>query len=277
MVLLMSFSDKIIIKDHLNKTNEIKKKQSPFVKTTFDVYDQFGNLLQSTENQTVLGGAINVLQECWGVLSPLQISSINDILGIATDGVVTGPHKVCLFGVGIGGSGEGIGTVVEPKFYEREIVDMVPLRVALPESLTTEEVDKYWLKEDNGDGKVKYYLKKFEIEPEIKILWKDGVDDEDGTEVQTGVHNTTRTEPIETFVEMILKITKKDIREWFEINGEIELARFNSIGIFTGALGTLGDNSEDYKNVKLFSKININNEMLNYAKELTMVYRVYSS
>ena len=38
---------------------------------------------------------------------------------------------------------------------------------------------------------------------------------------------------------MVLKISKKDIREYFELHGDIEQTRVNSIGLFTGCLRTL--------------------------------------
>jgi len=39
----------------------------------------------------------------------------------------------------------------------------------------------------------------------------------------------------------------------------------------------LADNSIDYKQVQLFSKLNFYNEMLNLAKDLTFIYRIYAS
>jgi len=269
------------LKDKINPRDMIKsiKHASPFVRTEVIFQDECGVELDRYENQTVLGGAITVLEKCWGITSTLVIDTINNIMGIANTGVAVDPKDVvvCLFGVGTGGSGDAIGTVKDVKFYEREVFDMVPLRFTDPINLTTEELTKYWFKSVQPDGRIAYYMKKFEIPPIIKVLWKDAQGDEDGSEVENGVHNTNRTEPIETFVEMVLKITKKDIREWFEETGNIELARFNSIGLFTGALGTLADSTQDYKNVKMIAKLNIGNEMLEYAKELTIIYRIYTS
>jgi hypothetical protein len=271
----------ILLKDRISTNDTISKKKhsSPFPRTEVIIKDEFGVILDRYENQTVLGGAITVLEQCWGVTSPLVVDTLNNIMGIANTGPAADPSDslVCLFGVGTGGSGDAIGTVKEVKFYEREITDMVPLRFTDPVNLTPDELLKYWFKAPQGDGRNAYYLKKFEIDPVIKVLWKDAEGDEDGSEVEVGVHNTNRTEPIETFVEMVLKVTKKDVREWFEETGNIELARFNSIGIFTGNLGTLADASQDYKNVKLIAKLNFGNEMLEYAKELTIIYRVYTS
>ena len=240
-----------------------------------------GETLFETENQIVLGGALFTLEKLFGVQSPLTVDYLNDIMGIATTGtpvteIYPKDNVVCLFGVGIGGSGDTISSVKDVKFYEREIFDMIPFRVT-SDTLPVGEADKYWFKKQMPDGKTAYYLKTFEAPPQIKVLWKDGQGDEDGTEVENGVHETNRTDPIETFVEIILKVNKKDCREWFELNGNIEQARVNSIGLFTGVKSDIGIGQYDYKQVKLFSKLNINNEMLTLAKDLTIVYRIYTS
>jgi hypothetical protein len=232
-------------------------------------------------NQIVIGGALFVLEKVFGIQSPLAIDYLNNIMSIANTGapiteIYPKENTVCLFGVGIGGSGDTINTVHDVKFIEREIMNMIPLRLTAT-ALDVGDVGKYWFRKLESSAKTSYYLKRFETTAVIKALWADGEGDEDGTEVEANVHTSVRTEPIETFVEMILKITKKDCREFFEDAGNIEQSRINSIGLFTGVLGTLADTSSDYKQVKLFSKLNINNEMLTTAKDLTIVYRIYTS
>ncbi|WP_171567723.1 hypothetical protein, partial [Brevibacillus sp. MCWH] len=174
-----------------------------------------------------------ILEKLFGVKANLNVDYLNDIMGIANTGtpiteIYPKDNVVCLFGVGIGGSGDSISSVKPVDFKEREIMSMIPFRYT-SQSLPTADQNKYWFRKTNADGKTAYYLKRFETQPVIKALWKDATGDDDGTEVQNGVHTSTRTEPIETFVELILKINKNDCREWFEVNGNIEQARINSI------------------------------------------------
>lgn len=236
------------------------------------------------ENSLMLGGGIYVLEKLFGVTSSLEIADLNDIMNIATTGTpITEKHPkdhvVCLFGVGIGGAGDSITSVKDLNVKDREITGMVPFRVTA-EELNPSEKEKYWFRKKLESGETAYYLKSFESTPQIKPLWKDGEGDEDGSYIQEGVHTSQRPEDVEVFVEMILKIDKTDIREWFELNGEIEKTRINTIGLFAGIksdISALGDGSElDYKNVKLFSKLNIHNEMLVGSKELTIRYRIFS-
>jgi len=158
---------------------------------------------------------------------------------------------------------------------------MIPLRQTA-DPLTTSESKKYWFKRDieiNGIQKRQYFLKTFETLPEIKVLWRDGEGDEDGSEVGENVHTTPETNntPIETFIEITMNINKKDIREYFEDMGNVEVARLNSIALFTGIKSKISDTEEDFKQVKMFSKLNINNEVMTLAKDLTIAYRIYTS
>lgn len=259
----------------------IESKQGKVLRTKIIGLDTLtGDKLWEEENQIVLGGALFILEKCFNVEAPITVEYLNDIMGINTADPIEEKYPkqtgVCLFGVGTGGCGDASTSVVDVKYYEREIFDMVPFRVT-DEEMTGADINKYWFKRYEQDGKISYFLKSFENKPEIKVLWKDGEEGEDGSEVNSGVHNTDRTEPIETFVEMILKVNKKDVREYFEINGDIEAARINSIGLFTGILDVNEKGEPDYKQVKLFSKLNIPNEMLVLSKDITIVYRIYTS
>ena len=275
------------LQDNMSQTDKIAdsgmvqrvKHASPYCRTMVKAVDEFGQVLFQEENQVVLGGSLFTLEKVWGVESPLQVDTLNNIMGIATEGEPVTSKKdtfVCLFGVGYGGCGDTVKSVKDVKYYEREIFDMVPLRVTAGK-LTSQEEGQYFFKKKMQDSKPAYYLKKFEKTPTISVLWKDGQEGEDGTMVEEGVHATERQEPIETFVEMHLKITKKDVKEYFEMNGNIEEARINSIGLFTGVLVDLGGGNFDFKQVKLFSKLNIPNEALTLRKDMDIYYRVYTS
>ena len=282
--------EQINLNDKLNTEDRVCGKVEPMrvestqgkvLKTKIIGLDTItGDKLFEEENQIVLGGALFILEKCFNVESPITVDYLNNIMGVNTgepiEEIYPKDTHVCLFGVGTGGCGDASRSVVDVKYYEREIFDMIPFRIT-DEEFTGADINKYWFKRHEDNGKISYFLKSFENPAEIKVLWKDGEEGEDGSEVASGVHNTQRTEPIETFVEMILKINKKDCREFFEINGDIEAARVNSIGLFTGILSTNEYGELDYKQVKLFSKLNIPNEMLVLSKDITIVYRIYTS
>ena len=274
------------IYDGLTMEDLAVESRSPF-KTQITATDEFGDVLFTREhNMVVPGGALTVLEKLWNIRSSLVVDTINNIASInpatqSTSDTLTATNIVCLWGVGVGGSGDAFGSVKDVKFYEREIgsngntTEMVPFR-EVTAALTNTDAATYFMKKTLANGHYAYYGKVFETTPFIRTLWVDGAPGEDGTEVTANVYNTNRTQDIETFVEMHLKLEKTDIREYFENLGNIEQARVNTIGLFTGEKTTI-NGSPDYKNVKLFSKFNFDNESLSNKKEINFTYRIFAS
>ena len=273
----------------IEKFKNKEKQKSPF-RTEISACDEFGDVLFTLEhNMVVIGGAITVLEKMWNIRSSLMIDTINNINQInpavqSSTELLPQNDCVCLWGIGIGGSGDAFGSVRDVKYYEREIGqngqsnEFIPFR-CVTTALEGEDVQKKTLSKSVGTGFTAYYAKTFEDDPFIRSLWRDGVEGEDGTEVTDGVHNTQRTEDIETFVEMHMRIDQDDVREWFEMNGNIEQARFNTIGLFTARLTADGSGGYNATNVKLFTKFNFDNEALggSKSKTISIKYRIYAS
>lgn len=281
----ITLSDHITTRDYLtNGRGYIGKdgKVHRGSRTSITAVDSLGQILfEKEENTQVLGGAIHTLEELFKVKSELQIDTLNDILNIANDGPELTPEQlamtsICLFGVGTSGAGDVIGSVKDVDYRERELGEMIPMRVT-DQPLPSNEADRYGFRKLQDNGKTASYLKTFDTEPIIKVLWADGEGGEDGTKVEDNPHESPRTTPIDTFIEMQLTITTKDLREYFTDRGNIEAARFNTIGLFTGVLGEVGDGTQDYRNVKLYSKFNFNNESLDLPKNITFYYRIFMS
>lgn len=256
-------------------------------RTRLTARDEFGQLLfDREENMTVLGGAIFTLEKLWGIRSSLTIDTINNIDAINaaaqdTTTALTAGNLVCMWGIGIGGSGDAFGSVNTVHVYEREIgangtttTEMIPFR-AVNTALSTADKAKYFLaKAGTTSGYTFYYGKTFESTPFIRSLWQNGADGADGTEITTPPHASGSSLGIDTFVEMALKISATDVREWFTLNNNIAKCRINTIGLFTGEKNTAGT---DYQNVKMFSKFNFDNEPLNNTKEINFTYRIYAN
>lgn len=271
------------------KKDELKQQQNKTFRTSIDAIDQFGNVLFTRkQNNVVLGGSIYVLEKLLNVRSSLQAATLNDIMTInntnpaftATD-TIPQNHYMCLWGAGIGGSGDSIGSVKTVNFYEREIgsngnnAEMVPFRV-VDSILTGTDATQYFFRKQMANNQYGYYLKAFQSTPTIKILWNDGVDGEDGTEVTADVYNTNRTDAIEVFAEILLQLTQKDIREYFTMLGTIEKARVNTIALCCGIKQEISSGVYDYANVVMDTKLNFGNEMLE-NKDITFRYRIFTN
>ena len=202
---------------------------------------------------------------------------------------------VCLYGVGITGSATNSVTKPPVNFLEYSIQNslavederqltgtMIPFRYTANQ-LTDAERIKYFgkTKEWSADTveNIGYYLKRFESEPQIKHYWKAETDEFDSTNEVTQSEyypktSSTNSSTITSYTEMILKITTKDIKEWFDANNNIDATRINTIALFTGRYNKeLGD----YENVRLFSKLVINVENLSLEKDFDIIYRVFGS
>lgn len=242
---------------------------------------QLGEVLFEDDNHVLVGGSNYIIDKIFDISGGLQIDTLNSILGIGLSGdAITDKNArdniVCLFNVGVEGCGVAYTDVKDVKQQDRIVDGIVPFRV-VDAPLEGSDADKYWFRKTLEDGKIAYYLKTFESTPQRKNLWKDAGDDEDGSTVAANPHTSSKNVPIETFAECILKITSKDLREYFLLYEGLEHARFNSLGLCTGIKSTLSDGTMEYKCVTQFSKLNFGNELLHMDKDLTIIYRLYNS
>ena len=249
-----------------------------YAKDVNDKSDNPGELLHVDHNELVLPGALFLAEKLTNVDAPIQPKTINSDLGIAISESLGGihgkkrEHVICLFGVGIGGSGTNFNTVLPVNYNEREIKNFIPIRrVETGHDLSSVEKEKYFMKKvDNGF--YEYYLKKFEIDPTIKVEY-----DEPGNPAVPGEFDKQpSSRVINLYMQFNIKISKYDVREYFKTKGGgIKQARINTLGLFVGYPEGSHESTE-YKGVQLFSKLNFNNEPLdNETKELNIIYKIY--
>ena len=277
--------------DHIVLMEDFQSNHKSTFRTQIEARDEFGDILFTREeNLVVLGGALAVLEKLWNIRASFVVDTINNIMTIGdtdhdSDAKLTQNNFVCLWGVGTSGATDTFGNVHEVNFKEREIAsngngrtEMIPFRT-VPTSEVSAIDDAtarlYYLKKDLGNGYFAYYGKKFESTPEIYVYHRNGADGEDGTDdVPADVYQEENVYPLDVFVEMKLELAKTDVREWFESQGNVSKARINTVGLF---IGEYDATTKEYKDVKLFSKFNFDNESLANKKEIHFTYRVYAS
>jgi|SRR5574343_223192 hypothetical protein len=274
--------DALPLMEQLNpmQANVAKKHGIPMFKGILyeNITDDYGNtiLKKVNENTVVIGGAVLALEHLCNATSSWKPATLNTIYNV--NAAVTGDNAksfISLFGVGIGGSALTFGNVLTPDVKQRDVMSLIPLRTGA--SITGTDADKYFFRKDNGGGTYNWYLKEFNATPTIKSLWKDSaVSGVDGTEILEEIYNSERTEGVESLMEFSLKLNTSDVREYFESIGELNMARYNSIGLFTGQKVQISTGYYDYANVRLFSTVNINNRSVSLASESSYTYRVYS-
>ena len=238
-------------------------------------------IIEPQHNKITLGGILYILKSTFGVPSnKVKIKTLNQILGINMNGSPNPAAKSVIgFNIGLGGCGASYADEKIVLDQANIVPNIIPFRVvdSLDELGTT--ADKYWFRKVNSDGKYFCYIKTPETELEIHSLWKDSTEEgHDGNEVVDNPAESDRTEGIESFAELVFRISAKDLREYFELYDEAKYARFNSIGLCVGNIGhDLDTGDTELCNVIQFSVLNISNEMLHFDKDFTIIYRVFIS
>lgn len=280
-----------LIKDYMPlATGDLKMGAAPAVMPSKPAYrgvlfenleDEFGNpiLKKVSENTVVLGGAILALEHLGGIDANFKPSTLNTILGINKDVQYDGERPtVLLFGLGIGGSEIEFGSINAKDIKDRDIPNMVPLRVSTDPQLEGDDAGKYYMRKLGEDGVTySWYCKEFNEALKISSHWKNAAsDDEDGDEILADVYASQSTDEIETFMEIKIYLNIHDVREYFEHIGALDQARYNTLGIYTGNKIVLEDGTTDYVNVRLFAYTNFNNKDLTQKTESLYTYRIYS-
>ena len=269
-------------------------------------------VLSHLHNHITVGGINFILEKAFGTKAGIVIKNLNEKYGIGTNvhkaNIDDKGSRIMLFNIGLDGCGAAYSDIKEVLVQQNDVVpigednvygSMIPFRVVdVGESVTDDPGvgGPYWFKKtietEAADGtlikKDHYYLKEFEKpisgsvpNPEIINRWRDnGVDD--GTVVTDNPENSSRSEGIESYVEIVLRINRNDLREYFDTYQSKKDARFNSIGLCSGIKSSVYDEDNEttyfeYTDVRQISVLNFSNEMLHFEKDLTIIYRIYLS
>lgn len=285
--------DRLVLRDQVNASKKHQKTfrtkilygRDPYIDPRNGV-TYLGEVWDEEENETTVGGAVYVFEKLFNDRAPFQIPTLATQLGIDTgyeinpSDPVPGEHCVCLFSVGIGGAGDSSLSTYDTDFKVTKLNNIVPFRFT-EQALTEGEREKYYMKKtipatENEPERYAYYAKELDSHS-IKVLWDDAEgEDEDGSEVTTGDLDSDSPLDMIPFEEIVLKLSKKDIVEYFNYIGESDISRINELGLYTGIKKVVNGVTE-YHSVRLFAKSHINNEMLKYSNGLTIIYRIYSN
>ena len=252
------------------------------------ITNQFGSVLQKKKNIILLGGRRFTLEKLFNVELPKNRRvTLNELFSINQEGPELsglGPKQgkcVCLFGVGRGGSGLTFGSKNIPAEKEYNLYDMIPMRyVDANNDLTAEEKSKYYLRVPTEDGKfIAYYLKKFELDPElvVEIGGEEYYPNKAEDNLPTDWDELIERKDVDMSIQLRLKVSVDDVREYFiETDQGIEAARVNELATYLGYKPEGKEGWVDYLDIEAFSKLTFNNEPLDdETKELNIVYKFF--
>lgn len=278
----MPTDKKLTLFDHSNandsatiyRTNEKKKKGNMRGVVTFKKLGT-DEVLFTLENKVIIAGSQFMAMKAFDLNELVHLPTYNEALSL-DESVAHGTTplnvpKVCLFCCGTQGCGPE-SSQVYPVDYTGWIApagDLVPFRYCLPQNdLSAEERTKYFGRKTLAD-RYAYYFKAFESDPVLYMRYVDG------TPIEPTVYESENDSDAETFVEMQLRVTKDDFRDYFRATTSINDARINSISLLT-AWYTEGEGYKWYQDINPLTQLNFPNEpLIDLTKGIDITYHIY--
>ena len=284
-----------VIQDHAGMydrscKNIIEPEKGGPVKTKIIIKDHdTGEILQEIENKILVPGSQSAACKQFGILPIVELPTYNSELGLENS---LDPYSVqptnepitCLFCVGRDGFGTSPNEVfvvsntdrIEPKD------DILPFRYCDPANdLDKDQREVYFGRKIEESGKIGYYFKAFDTEPQLHIRYLDG------TEVTDKMWNIDSTQQIETYVEMRLTINRLDFRDYFDQVLGWDKADISTVSLLTtwytrDIIENPEAEPEDqikyrwYQDVLPFSKFNFEAESLtSLNRSIDFIYEIY--
>lgn len=257
--------------------------------TAMKLFDFDRNVLDNTPTyETMLGGLDN---GATGTTYPTTIIKNNSGATVGSIHDET-QRKIIGFCVGQGGAGIDISDVFNVKYCDRiSPDDIIPFRYPLASADDVDE-DMYKGKKTltvNGQSRVAYYFKAFSNTPNLVQNYVSTIGSfSDAVQPGTVYTNTASADDAQSYVELHLKITKDDCREFFIAHKGLENAKINQISLVSAwtktvtvsklnKSGSLTTNTYEYfQDIRPFSLINISNEILSdISKSISVLYTLY--
>lgn len=232
-------------------------------------------LFKCKPNKVIVAGSAFTAGKHFHIPALALTPSYNSIMGLDNTASKVGNHileeeLVFLFAVGTDGCGVENSQVYDVDYTKWiDPASLVPFRYQLDTNdLSGSQREKYFGAKTAG-GRIAYYFKAFEIEPVFKQQYIDG------TPIDESIYIATRTDEVESFVELSLKVTKDDCRDYFLATTGIDDARINSLSLLTAWAKTINGFTY-YQDIRPLTKINFPNEsLIDLTKGLDIIYHIY--
>lgn len=260
-------------KDDIN----INKSSTAYNRGVVDFIDETTNeVIFQARNKVILPGAAFTARKHFALGTQEVTPSYNEVLGLDNSVQETPPseesEKVFLFSVGVDGGGREPSQIYPVNYGKWTIPgDLVPFRyVPLTEDLGEELKDSYFGKKTyDAQSRIAYYFKAFDMEPTFHQQYVDG------TPIDSNIYNSEKEDEIETYVELVLKITKEDCREFFRATTGPNTARINSIQLLTAWKKTI-DGVDYYQDIRPLTKLHFPLEsLIDITKSIKIIYHLY--
>lgn len=269
----MENNKKLILFDESKNRDFIKKTNVEFrIEDTDEV-------VFKGSNKIIIAGSAFTASNHFGIEIPNLTPTYNQVMQLDHSASSAGiprntlGEKIMLFSIGTDGCGVDQHQVKAVNYGRWcNPAELVPFRVVNPTNdLSADLRNVYFGRKPIFSGtKIAYYFKKFEAEP---IWYQRYVSD--GTPVGSEVYSSHRTDEIESFIELKLKISLEDCKEFFEQTVGINHTKINTISLLL-CWQTEVNGIKYYQDIRPVTKINFPNEPLfSLNKGLDVIYQVF--
>lgn len=265
------------------------------ISSKIEIYNEVGELIfEPLHNKTVIAGSALTAMKLFNLDKSIlnNTPTYDEILELGLNSIISedGPRvylrdtngdildtksdesqrRIVGFCVGKGGSGLGISDVYNVKYCDYITKDnLIPFRYP---SISADDIDETIYKgKKTLDTRTAYYFKKFDQEPTFYQ------------------NNISEADNAQTCVELHLKITKEDCREFFIAHSGLENAVINQISLVSAWSKEIEITKLDsitgqpttrmveyYKDIRPFSLLNIPNDGLSdLSKSISIIYTLY--
>ena len=275
----------------MNKIIPLYDAFNPNDFTAFDTSIDIKNLetgeiiFKGLKNKVIISGSSIIARKLFDVTDSEVIPNYNTsitglytpttdiqtgVIGIGASTKATKDNpKVLLFCCGTNGCGTE-NSQVYPVEYTKWIdtEELVPFRYQLSGEDLSDELRRSYFGRTVRGGFIAYYFKTFETAPKYVQRYMDG------TPIDSTVFASGKT-GAETYVELTMRITKEDVRDFFINTTGIDRARVNCISLCT-AYPVVENGYTYYKDIRPLTRLNFPNEQLiDLTKGIEIVYHIY--
>jgi len=269
----------ILSERNINKDDAKISSSSAYQRGEFTIIDEAtGEVLFKGRNKVILPGAAFTARKHFALSDEEVTPSYNEVLGLDNPAYEAPPseeaEKVFLFSVGVDGGGREPSQIYPVEYGKWcDPGDLVPFRYQpVTDDLPDELKDSYFGKKTHeAEQRIDYYFKTFENVNELKIT-RQFID---GTPVDSNIYESEKQDEIETYVELVLKITKEDCREYFRATTGPNTARINSIQLLT-CWPKVIDGVTYYQDIRPLTKLHFPLEsLIDITKSIKIIYHLY--
>ena len=249
-----------------------------------------GEVLGEFENKVVISGAQLNACAMFGLSPSVLFPTYNQEMALDnSDDPSQSPMNnplVCLFGVSDAGCGATKKDVYVTSFTDRikpppadptstdefDSTMLMPFKyVDQTDDIPDDLKEIYFGKKTfNHLGKIGYYFKRFDTDPQLHLRYADG------TQITEEMYNSESDQSAECYVEMRLRITRTDFRDYFENALGWDLARISQLSLFIAWYDDTIDAFKWYQDILSYTVLNFSyQDLVDSTVAIDFEYQIY--